>query len=177
MPIPKSPIPDKKEQKRLTTIMLSKQKKAEELTKDTSPKECPKGMIRRPAYIKESQHRIIKKHGEEQIIHIKKTIVPAACIPNKGRPGVGLHDKHGNRVFIHLPKEVLGQYGYKHIISLKVEERHTALDKAYYGFGKNWLSLFRTLNYLALLNKSNPTIYDRLIQDRNYIRDKYAPKH
>jgi hypothetical protein len=172
--VPKSPIPDAKEQKKLTAKMLKKQAEAEKLTKNTSPKTCPEGMIRRPAYIKESHHKIIRKEGKEQIIHIKRTIIPAACIPDRGRPGVGLYDKNGQRVFIHLPKEVLGQYGYKNIITLSLEERHKALDKAYIGFEKNWLSLFRTLNYLALLNKSRPAIYERLMQDRNYIRNKYS---
>lgn len=171
---PKSPIPDRNEQKRLTTNMLKKQKKAEELTKKESPKECPPGMIRRPAFIKESYHRIVRKAGNEQIIHVKKTIVPAACIKDQGRPGVGLYDAHGHRVFVHLPKEVLGRYGYQHITSLSLEDRRKALDRAYIGFHKNWLSLFRTLNYLAILNKSKPVLYEKLMEDRNYIRTKYG---
>lgn len=175
----KSPIPAREEQKKMTAKMLSNQKKAEKVTKDSSPKECPSGQIRRPAYIKESYHRIVKNNDNEKIIHIKKTIYPATCIKDQGKPGVGLYDKNGNRLFIHLPKEVLGKYGYKNINSLSLEERHKALDRAYNGFNKNWLSLFRTINYLAILNKSKPVLYTKLIQDRNYIRSKYnnSPLH
>jgi hypothetical protein len=155
----KNPIPPKEEQKKMTT------KKTEKLTKASSPKECPPGQIRRPAYIKESYSRIIKKDNNEKIIHIKKTIYPAMCIKDRGKPGVGLYDIK--------PKDVLGKYGYKHINSLSLEDRHKALDKAYIGFNKNWLSLFRTINYLAILNKSKPVLYGKLMNDRNYIRTKY----
>lgn len=158
-----TPIPDRKEQKRLTKEMLNKQKLAEIITADESPKKCPKGTIRRPAYVRS--------------LHTSHTtVVPAACIKDQGRPGVGLYDKNGERVFVHLPKEILGQYGYKNIIKLSVENRKKILDKAYLGFNKNWLSLFRTLNYLAVLNKGKVELHKRLIQDRDYIRSRYGPK-
>lgn len=171
---PKSPIPDRKEQKRLTTQMLNRQKLAEIITSDDSPKKCPIGTIRRPAYLRTSYNRSVSKDGMLEFVRIEQTVVPASCIKDQGRPGVGLFDKDGKRVFVHLPKEVLGQYGYKNVVSLTTGQRHKILDKAYAGFNKNWLSLFRTLNYLAVLNKSKPELHKKLIEDRDYIRTKYG---
>ena len=39
---------------------------------------------------------------------------------------------------------------------------------------KNWLSLFRMLNYLAVVNKNHKTLHNILIADRNYIKKKYS---
>jgi len=155
--------------------MLKKQKKAEELTSNISPKKCPSGMIRRSAYIKNEY----TKTSLNKTIKIKKTIVPADCIKEKGEHTgkSGLYSKTGERIYIVFDKDhKLGEYGYHDLENKTVKERHDALNKVYKAMNKNWLSLFRMLNYLAVLNKNNEKLHKIFIDDRNYIKNKYSQK-
>lgn len=156
--------------------MLRKQKLAEKVTSDKSPKKCPEGTVRRTAYVKKSYEAIRKNIDGTPIkrIAVKQTIVPAACIKDQGEKGKGLYDpKTGERVYIVVEK-YLGENGYHDINNKTATERHSILDKVYLKIDKNWLSLFRTLNYLAVVNKNRKKIHDIFIADRNYIKRKYG---
>jgi hypothetical protein len=142
--------------------MLNRQKEAEKKTAKISPKSCPTGMIRRSAYMRKTN---------------SQTIVPAKCIKEQGshtgKPGL-YNKKTGERIYIILDNEKLGKYGYKDVKNKTSAERHVALDKVYLAMNKNWLSLFRMINYLAVLNKNHPRLHDIFIADRNYIKRKYS---
>ena len=73
--------------------ILDSQKRAEKVT--NGPKTCPKGQIRRSAYMTS-----------------KGKAVPAKCIKDRGGTGKGLVDKNGNRVIVPLREGRLAQYGY-----------------------------------------------------------------
>ena len=156
--------------------MLRKQKLAEKATSDKSPKKCPEGTIRRTAYVKKSYEAIRKDANGTPIkrISVKQTVVPAACIKDQGEKGKGLYDpKTGERVYVVVEK-YLGENGYHDIKNKTAAERHAILDNVYSKIGKNWLSLFRTLNYLAVVNKNRKKIHDIFVADRNYIKRKYG---
>ncbi len=148
----------------ITASVLAAQRRAEQQTKSTSPTTCPQGTIRRSAYTRTTASS-------------KATFVPAACITEQGQKDgkVGLYDPAtGERTYVVLEKELLSKHGYHKIKTKTASERHAALDKAYAASDNNWLTLFRTLNYLAVLNKSHKKLHDILIADRNYIKRKYA---
>ncbi len=155
--------------------MLRKQKLAEKATSDKSPKKCPEGTIRRTAYVKKSYEIIRQNEGKMiKTISVKQTIVPAACIKDQGEKGKGLYDpKTGERVYV-IVEKYLGENGYHDIKNKTAAERHNILDNVYVKIGKNWLSLFRTLNYLAVVNKNRKKIHDLFIADRNYVKRKYG---
>jgi hypothetical protein len=147
----------------LINKMLRKQHIAEIKTENKSPTKCPDGTIRRSAYIRSS--------------HDKQVAVPASCIKEQGsHTGIpGLYNpKTGERVYVVLDDEKLGKYGYHDIKHKNAQQRHEALDKVYVAMNKNWLSLFRMLNYLAVVNKNHKTLHKILIADRNYIKKKYS---
>lgn len=162
------------------TKMLYRQKIAEKKTKQESPKKCPPGTIRRSAYMRESYFK--KSPNKEAKILVKETVVPADCIKVQGRPKekAGLYNpKTGKRVYIVVDTEKMKKYGYHNLINKSLEERHKALDQVYKAMSKEpreiqaWLSLFRELNYLAILNKNHKKLYNIFISDRNYIKMKF----
>jgi len=149
----------------MTASVLAAQRRAEQQTKSESPTTCPRGTIRRSAYTRTAASS-------------KATFVPAKCITEQGKKDgkVGLYDPNtGERVYVVLEKDILSRHGYDKIKTQTASERHAALDKAYASSNKNWLSIFRTLNYLAVLNKSHKKLHAILIADRNYIKRKYSP--
>lgn len=152
--------------------ILSKEKLAEKLTSMTSPKKCPEGTIRRVAYIRESY---TKKINNNPPVTVKRSVVAASCIKDRGTPGKsGLFDpKTGEREYVYMEPGILSKYGYVDIKTKNAEQRHKALAKAYKGLNKNWLSLFRMLNYLAILNKNNKFMHSLLIADRNYVKKTF----
>jgi hypothetical protein len=145
--------------------MLMKEQRAEKLTSKESPKSCKSGEIRRSAFMRES------KTG-------KTTAVPAACIKSRGADTkVGLiNPKTGERTYVVLNNEKLHTYGYTDVKNKTLAQRHASLDRAYVGMKKEWLPLFRHLNYLAVLNKNHPLYYNIFNSDRDYVKAKYAPK-
>lgn len=143
--------------------MLENQKRAEKMT--DGPKKCPEGTIRRTAYIS-------NRNGKE-------IVVPSKCIKERGKNDgkAGLYDKNtGERIYIYMEPGTLGRFGYRGIKELTEKQRHIALDKAYVGLEKNWLTIFRKLNYLATLNKNNPLMYGIYKGDSEYIKNKYSTK-
>ncbi len=156
--------------------MLRKQKLAEKATSDKSPKKCPEGTIRRTAYVKKSYEAARKDANGTPVstYKVKQTVVPAACIKDQGEKGKGLYNPEtGERVYVVVEK-YLGENGYHDIKNKTAAERHAILDKVYIAIGKNWLSLFRTLNYLAVVNKNRKKMHDLFIADRNYVKRKYS---
>lgn len=91
-----------------------------------------------------------------------KTVVPASCFTEQGK-------KDGR---VGLYKGVLVQSGYH--MNMNVLERRRALDRTWLVLNKNWLSLFRMLNYLAVFNKNNKPLHMLLISDRDYVKMKYS---
>ena len=162
--------------KRIISSMLRRQKKASQLTKGTT--ECPKGYVLRAAYMRRSADRksFTRKSGVRvRSSHMKSTVVPSKCINSRGHDEkVGLYDKEGKRVYVILEKGSLGKHGYHNVAHLTEQARHSALDKAIAELNGNWLSVFRKINYLAVLNKYNPQMYKLYINDRDYIKRKYS---
>lgn len=129
------------------------EKYAARKTKKRSSKRCPKGMILRSAYIRKSY---VKKDGT----HVKKTVVPAECIPAKG-----LSIKRGTKgkkLIGPMISGALGQFGYH--ADLPIEERHKALKKAIKKYSA--LSVGKKLNAVYVLNRNtNPKIAKILKKD------------
>jgi hypothetical protein len=143
--------------------MLRKQKIAEKVTASKSKVPtfgCPTGTIRRAAFLRNDG-----------------TAVPAACIKTRGADDkVGLtNPKTGERVYVVVNDDSLHKYGYNHVKDKTAPERHAVLDKVYVAMDKNWLSLFRTLNYLAVVNKNHKELHDIFTRDRNYVKKRYGP--
>lgn len=162
--------------RRQVSRILSRQQRATELTKGVV--KCPKGYVIRPAYMRKSAERktYIRKSGTPvHGAHVKRSIVSSKCVKARGKDErVGLYDKEGKRVYVILEKGSLGKHGYHDVATLTESQRHSALDKAIAELNGNWLSVFRKINYLAVLNKYNPPMYKLYINDRDYIKRKYS---
>ena len=120
---------------------------------------CPTGTIARAAYL--------RRDG---------VAVPEECIKTRGsddKPGL-IDPKTGQRIYIVLNDQSLHKYGYHDIKHKSAQERHEILDKVYKSMNENWLSLYRTLNYLAVVNKAHKELHDLFQRDRNYIKKKYG---
>jgi len=143
---------------------LARQRQAERAMANVSPTRCPEGMIRRSAYVRAAYTRA-------DGTRVQKAIVAADCIKEQGKRDarVGLYSPTGERVYVPINSAILGVHGYHDIKHKTAAQRHAALDKILRATDKNWLSLFRTLNYLAVVNKSHPTLHALLIADRNYV--------
>ena len=166
--------------KSIVRSILSKQKKASSKTKASSPKSCPKGYILRSAYIRSPYKRSSYSRSSGSRISpssVKGTIVPAKCIKSRGHDDKpGLFDKEGKRIYIVLEKGSLSKHGYTNVDNLSSSQRQKALDSAIKELDGNWLSIFRKINYLAVLNKYNPKLHKIFIADRDYIKSKYTKK-
>ena len=166
--------------KRTSAIIRSMLRRQAEAQKRTSGKvECPKGYILRAPYMRSSSHRksYIRPSSGHLVksANVKGAIVPAKCIKAKGHDEkVGLYDEKGERVYVILEKGSLGKHGYHNVSKLSQSQRHIALDKAIAELNGNWLSVFRKINYLAVLNKYNPNMYKLYVSDRDYIKSKYS---
>lgn len=158
--------------------MLRRQSRASQKTQGTVA--CPKGYILRSAYLRKSHERKPYSRTSGSKVtgsHVNPSVVAAKCIKSQGHDDVkGLYDEHGKRVYIVLEKGSLGKHGYHNVAKLSTEQRHTALDKAIRELNGNWLSVFRKINYLAVLNKYHPKMYELFVSDREYIKQKYSSK-
>lgn len=143
--------------------MLENERRAEIVTANVSPRKCPQGTIRRSAY-----ERILKNG--------KIVDVPAACIKSQSnKEKAGLYNTHtGERVYVPIANAKLGEFGYHDIKNKHAADRHKSLERIVHHMNGNWLSLFRTLNYLAVVNKNHENIHERLIADRNFVKRKFA---
>lgn len=143
--------------------VLENERRAEIATSRTSPKDCPPGTIRRTAY--------------ERVTKSGKVInVPAACIKSQSnKEKAGLYNpRTGERVYVPIANNKLGEFGYHDIKNKNAADRHKSLERIVHHMNGNWLSLFRTLNYLAVVNKNNENMHERLIADRNFVKRKFA---
>jgi hypothetical protein len=168
-----------KSAKRTGEIVRSMLRKQAEAHKRTSGKvQCPKGYILRAPYMRSSSHRksYTRTSGSQvKSALVKSAIVPAQCIKTRGHDErVGLYDSKGQRVYVVLEKGSLGKHGYHNVAKLSPAQRHSALDKAIAELNGNWLSVFRKINYLAVLNKYNSTMHKLYVADRDYIKSKYS---
>ena len=112
---------------------------------------CPPGQIKRDAYTKKVNNKIIK--------------VDSVCIKDQGKPG------KGPKLIVIPDKDIglLKKYNYslkdsyeKRIISLK-----TALMK------ENHLRLLRYINAIRTLQKSNEKYYNKLDKDFKWLQKQY----
>lgn len=140
--------------------MLRKQEIAKKVTTSKVPiLGCPTGTIARSAYL--------RRDG---------IAVPEECIKTRGsddKPGL-IDPTTGKRIYIIVNDQSLHKYGYHDIKHKSAPERHAILDKAYSSMDGNWLSLYRTLNYLAVVNKAHKELHELFQRDRNYIKRKYG---
>jgi hypothetical protein len=158
--------------------MLRKQASASQKTQGSVA--CPKGYILRSAYQRKSHERKSYSRTTGTPVkgsHVDPSVVAAKCIKSQGHDDVkGLYDDSGKRIYIVLEKGSLGKHGYHNVAKLSKEQRHTALDKAISELNGNWLSVFRKINYLAVLNKYHPKMYEIFVSDREYIKQRYSSK-
>ena len=70
---------------------------------------------------------------------------------------------------------LLAKFGYSHVSSLSLNQRHTALQKAVKAYGA--LSVFRKLNAVYVYSKKTAPTSSRIFKaDRDYIGAKYIHK-
>lgn len=121
---------------------------------------CKKGMIRREAYVRYS------KKGT-------RTLVPAACIRDVGRPGKGI--RTGGPGIGPLRKGDLSQFGYERVTTLSVGNRRGALKKAVAAYGA--LTTWRKLNAVYVYTRITSPASSRVFkEDMNWIKATYGLK-
>ena len=150
-------------QNKINNTREKNQKKAALKTRNKSRKRCPKGKILRVAYTRNSS-----KPG------IPTTYIAATCITDVGRPGKGLHDQTGKRIYIDLKKGILSRFNYHKIVNLTALQRKIRIGKAV-RFYKNYLSIFRRLIFLSTLNKNiKPKLSKLYREDAEYVKKKFS---
>ena len=118
---------------------------------------CPTGKISRKAYVR------ISKSG-------KRTLVPASCIPDRGRPG-----KRSSPGIGPLHKGEMAKFGYSNVLSLSVADRRKALEKAVKAYGP--LATWRKVNAVYVYSKNtNPLLSKKYDEDRKWIQQTYGLK-
>jgi hypothetical protein len=71
--------------------------------------------------------------------------------------------------FGNLKKNDLGKFGYRHVKSMSVKDRHSALTKAVGAYGA--LSVFRKLNVVYILTRKKTVSASKIfLQDRDWIK-------
>jgi hypothetical protein len=147
-----------------TSITNNKNIAAKKRRQSRTSRKCPKGEISRISYRKKS---FTNKFGT----HVSSAKVPSTCIKAVGQSKITGHK--GEPLFV-LEKGVLSKYGYSHIASMSMSNRHKAIDKALKDIKP--LSLYRRLNALYVLNKDKDPILAKLFRnDANYVKktEKY----
>lgn len=112
---------------------------------------CPPGQIKRDAYTKKVNNKIIK--------------VDSVCIKDQGKPGKGPK-------LIVIPDEDIGllkKYGYT--LKDSYEKRIIALKKAL--IKENHLKVLRYINAIRTLQKSNEKYYNKLDKDFKWLQTQY----
>jgi len=118
---------------------------------------CSTGKISRKAYVR------VSKSG-------KRTLVPASCIPDRGRPG-----KRSSPGIGPLHKGELVKFGYANVLSLSVSSRHAALAKAVKAYGS--LATWRKVNAVYVYTKNtSPALSAKYDADRKWIQQTYGLK-
>jgi len=118
---------------------------------------CSTDKISRKAYVR------VSKSG-------KRTLVPASCIPDVGRPG-----KRSSPGIGPLHKGELAKFGYSDVMDLSVSKRHAALDKAVKAYGP--LATWRKVNAVYVYTKNtSPALSEKYDEDRKWIEKTYGLK-
>lgn len=121
-------------------------------------KECPRGFIKRAAYM-----RYTKKGN-----HI---LIPESCIKDVGAPGKGLQT--GQPGIGPLRQGNLARYGYSRISQLSKSDRRFSLRKAINTYGS--LTVWRKLNALHIYTRRTSPETSRIVKtDMDWIRDTFG---
>jgi len=115
-----------------------------------------KGMIRRASYIRKSY---IRKDG----VKVKATKVESSLIIDRGKKG------KGKKLFEIKDEGLLSEKGYS--LKKSQSQRRVSLKKASKDNGT--LKVFKHLNAIRTLQKSNPTNYSKLDKDVKFIQKEY----
>jgi len=146
--------------KRSSIIKKLRRENYAEIITGTSGLVCPKGMVKRAGYIRKT-HKRHTRTGD--VISISQRIIPATCIQSRGI---------GSDVRIPVSGHELGNYGYHSVVSMSVQSRHRALNKAVNDMG--YLPIIKKLNALATLNRNtNPNISQIFKTDQEWLSEKY----
>jgi hypothetical protein len=120
---------------------------------------CPKGFIVRGPYVRYS------KKG-------KRTLVPAACVMDRGRTGKGTRSGPGIGP---LRKGDLSKYGYMNVTHMEKVARHASLEKAIREYGP--LSTWRKLNAVYVYTRNTAPESSRVFKaDMDWIRKTFSMK-
>jgi len=150
------------------------QKEARKKFSKEASKKCPTGYIMREGYKRES-HKSHSKKGDS--IKVKESWTRPQCIKSQ----TGKSEK-GNKVIVIMEKDILGNYGYKHVKSLSPGERRSTLRKAIREIKP--LSVYRRLVALSTLNKGKDTKLAKILKEdsewiktqHEYIADRMGSK-
>ena len=123
-------------------------------SKDASTK-CPPGFIMREGY-KRNSYKSHSKNGN--VIKVNENWTKPQCVKSQ----TGKSEK-GEKLIIIMEKDVLGNYGYKHVKSLSIRERKMALKKAMKDIKP--LSVYRRLVALSTLNKGKDMDLAKILKD------------
>jgi hypothetical protein len=101
----------------------------------------------------------------------KETRVPRWCIRDVGLPGKGFQGK-GSGIG-DLKEGELSKFGYEHVVSLSMKDRHAALAKAVREYG--WLPVFRKLNAVSVLTRyTSPDASVIFLRDRKWVKRTFG---
>jgi len=123
---------------------------------------CARGKILRKGYIRKAY---IRSDGTR----VKRTIVRASCVPDKGKKG----KTPKSRKVLPVPvKGALSKYGYSNIKHTADRTRRIALAKSVKNEGYT-----RTIRRLLLISnynkRSDPETHKILLKDMDWMRKKY----
>jgi len=117
---------------------------------------CKRGQILRDAYVRTRKN--------------KRTSVAASCIKKQGLPGA--KGFHGSGPGIGpLRKGDLAQFGYEHVTTMTIEQRHLALARAVKAYGA--LTVSRKLNAVYVYTRNTAPASSAIFKaDRNWVMRK-----
>jgi hypothetical protein len=164
--------------KRRMTAKLNRRSRSMSVGKLGLNKTCPSGQILRKPYVRRFSNTIKRegftaKRGGQlvKVLPTKDyTLVPASCIPDRGKPGTL---KEGELGIGPLKRGELIQFGYSY--RLGKEARHKALDKAVKKYGP--LGVYRKLDAVAKLAlRTVPRASQVFSEDRDWVRKTHIIK-
>ena len=164
--------------KRRVTRKMEQRKRGMSVSKLGLSKTCPPGQILRKPYVRRFSNTIRRegftaKRGKQlvKVLPTKDyTLVPASCIPDRGKPGTL---KKGQLGIGPLRRGELIEYGYSY--RLGRDARHKALEKAIKKYGA--LGVYRKLDAVAKLAlRKVPKAAQVFSEDRDWVRETHIIK-
>lgn len=164
--------------KRRVTRRMSRRTHGVSLSKLGLNKTCPPGQILRKPYVRRFSNTIRRegftaKRGNHLVKVLPSkdsTLVPASCIPDRGKPGTL---KKGQLGIGPLRRGELIQFGYSY--HLDRSARHKALEKAIKKYGA--LGVYRKLDAVAKLSlRQIPRASQTFTEDRDWVRETHIIK-